>query len=163
MHKNYKKRKNTCQNTIHINSIFMLSWRIYERKGLNLLHKDTVKRDSCSRKRWIVEKCPNWNSPTGIVIPPSMCRNKYPKISWSRKFSPMNYLFQRYIQNQILPPTPPQTPQFPNGISGSDQKRLSERTASFELNLPKGGIEPPWSCPRRILSPLRLPISPLRH
>ena len=29
--------------------------------------------------------------------------------------------------------------------------------------VPKGGIEPPWDCSRRILSPVRLPIPPLRH
>ena len=29
--------------------------------------------------------------------------------------------------------------------------------------VPEGGIEPPWGKPRRILSPLRLPVSPLRH
>lgn len=28
--------------------------------------------------------------------------------------------------------------------------------------VPKEGIEPSWSCLRRILSPLRLPVSPLR-
>ena len=29
--------------------------------------------------------------------------------------------------------------------------------------VPELGIEPRWSCPRRILSPLRLPVSPLRR
>ena len=29
--------------------------------------------------------------------------------------------------------------------------------------LPKEGLEPSWSCPRRILSPLRLPVPPLRR
>ena len=29
--------------------------------------------------------------------------------------------------------------------------------------VPAVGIEPTWSCPRRILSPLRLPVSPRRH
>ena len=29
--------------------------------------------------------------------------------------------------------------------------------------VPEPGIEPGWGCPRGILSPLRLPISPLRH
>ena len=29
--------------------------------------------------------------------------------------------------------------------------------------VPKGGLEPPRSCPLRILSPVRLPIPPLRH
>ena len=31
------------------------------------------------------------------------------------------------------------------------------------IYLPKEGIEPSWSYLRRILNPLRLPISPLRH
>ena len=29
--------------------------------------------------------------------------------------------------------------------------------------VPEVGIEPTWSCPRGILSPVRLPVSPLRH
>ena len=29
--------------------------------------------------------------------------------------------------------------------------------------VPGGGIEPPWSCPRWILSPVRLPIPPPRQ
>src|SRR5574340_870340 len=29
--------------------------------------------------------------------------------------------------------------------------------------VPAVGIEPTWSCPRRILSPLRLPVPPRRH
>lgn len=29
--------------------------------------------------------------------------------------------------------------------------------------MPEVGIEPTWSCDRRILSPLRLPVSPLRQ
>ena len=29
--------------------------------------------------------------------------------------------------------------------------------------VPEVGIEPTWSCPRGILSPVRLPISPLRQ
>jgi hypothetical protein len=29
--------------------------------------------------------------------------------------------------------------------------------------VPEVGIEPTWGCPRGILSPVRLPISPLRH
>ena len=29
--------------------------------------------------------------------------------------------------------------------------------------VPEVGIEPTWGCPRGILSPVRLPVSPLRH
>ncbi len=29
--------------------------------------------------------------------------------------------------------------------------------------VPEGGVEPPWDCSRGILSPVRLPISPLRQ
>jgi hypothetical protein len=29
--------------------------------------------------------------------------------------------------------------------------------------VPGGGVEPPRGCPRRILSPLRLPVPPSRH
>ncbi len=29
--------------------------------------------------------------------------------------------------------------------------------------VPGGGLEPPWDCSLRILSPLRLPISPSGH
>ena len=29
--------------------------------------------------------------------------------------------------------------------------------------VPGGGVEPPWGCPRGILSPVRLPVSPSRH
>ena len=33
---------------------------------------------------------------------------------------------------------------------------------SFRILVPGGGVEPPWSCLRRILSPLRLPVPPSR-
>ena len=33
---------------------------------------------------------------------------------------------------------------------------------SFILLVPGGGVEPPRGCPRRILSPLRLPVPPSR-
>jgi hypothetical protein len=33
----------------------------------------------------------------------------------------------------------------------------------LESVVPGGGIEPPWSCLRRILSPLRLPVPPSRR
>ena len=37
-------------------------------------------------------------------------------------------------------------------------------TAVFRIILvPGGGLEPPWDCSLRILSPLRLPISPSGH
>ena len=34
---------------------------------------------------------------------------------------------------------------------------------SFILMVPGGGVEPPRGCPRRILSPLRLPVPPSRR
>ena len=36
-------------------------------------------------------------------------------------------------------------------------------TTKLEKVVPEVGIEPTRGCPRRILNPVRLPISPLRH
>ena len=41
------------------------------------------------------------------------------------------------------------------------ESRLKRMSGSFEL-VPEVGIEPTWGCPRGILSPVRLPIPPLR-
>jgi hypothetical protein len=51
----------------------------------------------------------------------------------------------------------------------SDGKRkgldglLNNSQALVFVLVPKLGIEPRWACTRGILSPLRLPVSPLRH
>src|SRR5574341_1600965 len=38
----------------------------------------------------------------------------------------------------------------------------AQRKRCRKLLVPAVGIEPTWSCPRRILSPLRLPVPPRR-
>ena len=45
------------------------------------------------------------------------------------------------------------------------KKGFGDMIAAKPLNLlvPEVGIEPTRGCPRGILSPVRLPISPLRH
>ena len=44
------------------------------------------------------------------------------------------------------------------------QKGLNENAESLTITMvPEVGIEPTWSCPRGILSPVRLPVSPLRQ
>jgi hypothetical protein len=40
---------------------------------------------------------------------------------------------------------------------------LSRVAADGGLLVPEVGIEPTWGCPRGILSPVRLPVPPLRH
>ena len=46
-----------------------------------------------------------------------------------------------------------------------DWMRVSVRYGtSLNVNVvPEVGIEPTWGCPRWILSPVRLPVSPLRQ
>ena len=39
----------------------------------------------------------------------------------------------------------------------------SEGAAKYLKMVPEEGLEPPLSCPKRILNPSRLPIPPLRH
>ena len=50
----------------------------------------------------------------------------------------------------------------PQTITGWGFKRLSRKILDYPL-VPEVGIEPTWGCPRWILSPVRLPVSPLRH
>ena len=47
----------------------------------------------------------------------------------------------------------------------SNKKGLQEKTLKplAIVMVPEVGIEPTWSCPRGILSPVRLPVSPLRR
>src|SRR6202789_15186 len=40
---------------------------------------------------------------------------------------------------------------------------LTHLYKSFVILVPGGGVEPPRGCPRRILSPLRLPVPPSRQ
>jgi hypothetical protein len=47
--------------------------------------------------------------------------------------------------------------QWPLGRSGHFTYKY------FIILVPGGGVEPPRGCPRRILSPLRLPVPPSRH
>ena len=42
-----------------------------------------------------------------------------------------------------------------------DSAKMTESLAI--IMVPEVGIEPTWSCPRGILSPVRLPVSPLRQ
>ena len=51
--------------------------------------------------------------------------------------------------------------------TATNENDLSERRdhfryKSFRILVPGGGVEPPRGCPRRILSPLRLPVPPSR-
>ena len=56
-------------------------------------------------------------------------------------------------------------PLAPLFVSDSRNKKDRSHDRSFRNHtlVPAVGIEPTWSCPRRILSPLRLPVSPRRH
>ena len=48
-------------------------------------------------------------------------------------------------------------------ISGTNDPNLGTNYWNEDLRLvPGGGVEPPRGCPRRILSPLRLPVPPSR-
>jgi hypothetical protein len=55
-----------------------------------------------------------------------------------------------------------QPPEQPSTKIGLSFPRGQFRSKSFILLVPGGGVEPPRGCPRRILSPLRLPVPPSR-
>src|SRR3990172_7959272 len=57
-------------------------------------------------------------------------------------------------------PAPSWLPHAPCSIPPAAQRA---RGGEGNLFVPAVGIEPTWSCPRRILSPLRLPVPPRRH
>jgi hypothetical protein len=56
-----------------------------------------------------------------------------------------------------------QPPEQPPTKIGLSFLRGQFRSKSFILLVPGGGVEPPRGCPRRILSPLRLPVPPSRR
>ena len=62
-------------------------------------------------------------------------------------------------RNALLTQQPSKQP--PNDFGLSDFERPIQ-SKLFVLLVPGGGVEPPRGCPRRILSPLRLPVPPSR-